>query len=490
MALVIGNAGYRYLGSLSNPTKDAADVATILAKSGFILVGGRALLDLPKAGMDKAVRDFGIAARDADVAPILYFGHGVQIAGTNYLVPTDSIAVTEADVGLQMLGMDLVMRQMEASRARLKVVILDACRNNPFVVQRSRTMERGLANMQAPEGTVIGFATQPGNVADDGEPGTNSPYTAALRENMVRPGLGLFELLNDVGLGVMRTTKGRQQPWMSASPIHGRFYFTPPAMVATPTPTPVAISQNPITAVLAPSSNISSGASLPLIQRAYKALDEKNYGLVERILADAIAIDPASALPHSYRGYTSYMQGNDQLQVAQRLANSHATTAAQELRAAVREALRFYGEAFKSFDRAILIDPQYAPVRRHRGNAIVAVFNARRLADMATVNDILDRAIADFRSSVELDPTSKTSANALGEALLLKNNSREAINWFSRAIEMDRTYAAPYSGRCTAYLQLGDHQAATRDARAAAARDGRLSSMPCLAVAHGAPRGR
>jgi uncharacterized caspase-like protein len=480
VALVIGNARYEHQGLLPNPMKDAADIAKALSRAGFVLVGGRAQVNLSRDAMNSAVYEFGTAARGADVAVLYYAGHGLQVDGANYLVPTDASAVTEADVRYQMTSMDEVMYQLEKSQARLKIIMLDACRNNPFLIQRSRAVTRGLAHMQAPAGTVISFATQPGSVARDGPMGANSPYTEALRQTIVQPGLGLFELFNDVGLAVMHATKDEQQPWIAASPIEGRFYFTPPTKVAAPSVTPPALSETSSPAPLSASSNnSSSGQSLPLIQQATKALDQRNYQLAKTILTTAIDADPGSALPLSFLGYTAYMEANDSLDSARRMRTQ------RDRRAAVDEALHFYAEAFRSFDRAIQIDPQYAPVRRHRGNAIVAVYHARHLAGLASPNDILDRAIADLQAAVDIDPTSKTSANSLGKALLLKSRSREAIHWFSRAISLDDTYAAPFAGLCTAYLQLGDHRSARKNAQAAAARDSDLAGMPCLAIARG-----
>src|ERR1700680_2903637 len=136
-----------------------------------------------------------------------------------------------------MLDTNLVMRQMEGAGTRLNIVILDACRNNPFggrglVVDRAREAENtrlratnaGLAQMQAPEGTLISFATQPGSVAQDGA-GGNSPYAKALALEMRRPGLDIFQTFNQVGLAVKRETGGSQLPWVSTSPIDGSFYF-------------------------------------------------------------------------------------------------------------------------------------------------------------------------------------------------------------------------------------------------------------------------
>jgi len=123
-----------------------------------------------------------------------------------------------------MLDVNLVMRQMESAGTKLNIVILDACRNNPFSGRGLRSATSGLAQMQAPEGSLISFATQPKSVAMDGVDG-NSPYAKALSETVSKPGLDLFRAFNEVGLVVSRETGGAQQPWLSSSPIKGDFYF-------------------------------------------------------------------------------------------------------------------------------------------------------------------------------------------------------------------------------------------------------------------------
>jgi hypothetical protein len=127
-----------------------------------------------------------------------------------------------------MVDVALVLHQMEGSGTRLNLVVLDACRNNPFGGRGLRASGGGLAQMNAPEGTLISYATQPGNVAQDG-PNDNSPYTKALAQTLRRPGLGIFDVFNEVGLAVKRSTGGSQQPWVSSSPIDGSFYFVPPS---------------------------------------------------------------------------------------------------------------------------------------------------------------------------------------------------------------------------------------------------------------------
>jgi Caspase domain/Sel1 repeat len=223
-ALVIGNSAYRSVSRLDNPANDARLMANTLRSLGFTLVGGGAQLDLSKAQFEGALQTFGNEAQGADVDLFYYAGHGVQVRGKNFLAPVEASLTKEADIFLQMVDAEAVLSQMEGSGAKLNLVILDACRNNPFGGSRLRTITGGLAQMQAPEGTLISYATQPGNVAQDGADG-DSPYTKALVATIARPGVGLFDVFNEVGLSVKRATGGVQQPWVSSSPIEGGFYF-------------------------------------------------------------------------------------------------------------------------------------------------------------------------------------------------------------------------------------------------------------------------
>jgi tetratricopeptide (TPR) repeat protein len=442
VALVVGNNRYA-VSPLANPGRDARTVAAALQRLGFTLVGGGPLLDLGKAGMDRAVEAFSESARNADIALFYFAGHGMQVDGINYLVPVDMGSVSPETVAFHTLNADAALRVMESSGARLKILLLDACRTDPFL--RARSQGGGLAQMQAPEGTVIGFATQPNAVVFDGPAGGNGPYARALETYLRVPGLDLFQLLNEVGLAVMNATNNDQRPWMQASPIWGKVYLNrPPIVGGTPAPAP---------------SVASTGASLDYIQQAYKELNDRDYTAARATLTRAIGEDPDSVLPYSYRGFVWYLEGN-------RRADPAASLAA-------------YREAFHDLDKAIELDPTYAPVRRHRGNTIVATYRARRLLNKP-VNDILDRAIDDLKAAVKLDPTSKINANALGEAYLLKGRYDLAIAAFGDAIARDSTYAAPYSGMCVAYRMLGRQVDARRYARSAAERDGDLRSMPCL----------
>jgi hypothetical protein len=221
-------------------------------------VGGGAQVELDKSSFDSAVQRFGSQLIGADVALFYYAGHGLQVRGTNYLVPVTANPTRETDVDFQMVDVSLVLRQMEGAGTKLNIVILDACRNNPFGGRGLRASDGGLAQIRAPEGTLLSYATQPGNVALDGDDG-HSPYTRALVETMQKPGLDVLQAFNQVGLLVKRATGSSQQPWVSTSPIDGSFYFsgTSAGQVAT---------AGPATSILPPAPSLVPTA--PITPRA------------------------------------------------------------------------------------------------------------------------------------------------------------------------------------------------------------------------------
>jgi hypothetical protein len=249
VALIIGNSLYHNLPRLDNPSNDAKLIAKTLTEVGFELVKGKALLDLDRMGLEEAVKAFShelhrgkaqIPAHTSTgslgtsihedhqgglVALFYYAGHGLQVRGENYLVPTDANPTRESDLDFQLMNVNVVLRQMEDATTSLNIVILDACRNNPMGGRGLRSGSNGLAEMQAPEGTLIAFATQSGNVALDGQPGGNSPFAQSLAWGIKQPGLDQFGAFNAVAVHVKKMTKGEQQPWMSNSPIEGQFFF-------------------------------------------------------------------------------------------------------------------------------------------------------------------------------------------------------------------------------------------------------------------------
>ncbi len=238
VALVIGNSGYRHVTPLDNPSHDAELIADTLRNTlGFELVGGKALLDLDKAGMDRAIQAFGNHLRPDTVALFYYSGHGVEMED-NYLIPIDANPNKTADFDFQALKAQTVLRQMQDAGTRLNIVILDACRNNPFKGRGLKAASAGLKSMEAPEGTLIAYAAEEGKTARDGPTGGNSPYASALDQAIKQRGLGLWDTFNTVALQVAEATGKAQVPWISNSPIKGQFYFLPPQETAAVSPDP------------------------------------------------------------------------------------------------------------------------------------------------------------------------------------------------------------------------------------------------------------
>ncbi|MDC7987198.1 caspase domain-containing protein, partial [Rhodoplanes sp. TEM] len=220
-ALVIGNGAYRHATPLPNPGNDARDVARSLRGLGFDVVEG---VDLDKYGMEGRIREFGKKLDRADLALFFYAGHGLQVADKNYLVPVDAKLERPGDLALDTITVDDVLAQMESDR-RVNLVFLDACRDNPLARSlaaslgtRSTAVGSGLAAIQSAVGTMIVYATQPKNVALDGE-GRNSPFTTALLKHIGTPGLEIGAVMKRVRADVWSATRQRQLPWDHSSLI-------------------------------------------------------------------------------------------------------------------------------------------------------------------------------------------------------------------------------------------------------------------------------
>jgi hypothetical protein len=223
-ALVIGNSNYKGASPLANPARDAAAISGLLKDAGFDVTSA---LDLDKTSMSRAIRFFttSISEKPANSVALIYFaGHGVQVDGENYLLPVDATIAREADVALEALRLGDLMSMLETVRSKTRIVILDACRDNPFG-DIAKTAPRGLALVNAPAGTLLAYSTSPGHTADDGS-GSNSPFAAALLKSARQPGLPIETALKNVRLAVHGTTGGRQTPW-EVSALTEPFAFFP-----------------------------------------------------------------------------------------------------------------------------------------------------------------------------------------------------------------------------------------------------------------------
>jgi uncharacterized caspase-like protein len=220
VALVIGNSAYRNAASLANPTHDAAAMADFFKSAHFDDV--RVRLDLGIVDLRRAISDFADIASDADVAVVYYAGHGLEIDGTNYLIPIDATLARDFDVDDEAVTLDRVLRAMEPAR-RLRLVILDACRDNPFAATMkrsvaSRSIGRGLARVEpAISDTLVAFSAKAGSTALDESGGRNSPFTAALLKHLTVPGLDIRLAFGRVRDEVLKSTGRRQEPFLYGS---------------------------------------------------------------------------------------------------------------------------------------------------------------------------------------------------------------------------------------------------------------------------------
>lgn len=249
-ALVIGNGAYRD-APLRNPVNDARDMAAKLRELGFQVIER---FDADRQTMRMALREFEQQlSQRRGVGLFYYAGHGVQLKGQNYLIPVGVDIHQEFEIPDEGMDADVVLRAMEAAGNGFNIVILDACRNNPFVRSFG---SRGLARMDGPVGTFIAYATGPGAVSQDGGTGRNSPYTRHLLAAIGTPGLSLEQVFKQVLIGVEQETGGTQIPWVASS-LRGDFYFQPAAAAAPPAS---ASPQTPPVAA-APPSEPRAGAT-------------------------------------------------------------------------------------------------------------------------------------------------------------------------------------------------------------------------------------
>jgi uncharacterized caspase-like protein len=283
VALVIGNAAYKHAPALANPRNDAEAMAAALKRLKFEVIAG---VDLDEAATRRLLREFAEKLDGfgkEDVAVLFYAGHGLQVNGRNYLVPVDARLERERDLDFQAVPFDFVQSLMEKT-LQTNIVILDSCRDNPLARTLARgmstrsTLGRGLAEMRGINDTLIVYATNPGNVALDGQ-GRHSPFTEALLKHVEQPGLEVRHMISQVRAAVITATKGQQVPWEAASLTRQVFFAAAAPAAAAPAPTPATPAAPTPAAPTAPQSPGADGEIVfwQSIQNSKNAADYKAY---------------------------------------------------------------------------------------------------------------------------------------------------------------------------------------------------------------------
>lgn len=292
VALVIGNSDYEYVGRLTNPENDAEDVAAALKRIGFAVTLG---IDLDYRQMRLAVRDFAQEARSADVVFVYYAGHGIEIDNTNFLIPVNAELKSDIDVRFEAIAFDDALDAISASKG-LKIFLVDACRNNPFIAEMTRTAStrsigRGLARVD-PTGVLVGYSARGGTLALDGD-GRNSPYAEALLSHIEQPGLELGKMFRKIRDAVYQATGGFQEPFVYGSLPGRNIYLVPAALQNTDDQTADATNAKERSAAADTllkeaigTENV--GAKLSLLSTLARLYPETGAGTTARFLAQTL----------------------------------------------------------------------------------------------------------------------------------------------------------------------------------------------------------
>jgi uncharacterized caspase-like protein len=316
VAFVVGNSNYQNVVALANPANDAGAITAMFKRAAFDVVESRR--DLKNAEMRRALRDFTEKARDADIAVIYYAGHGIEVDGTNYLVPVDAVLERDTDAYDEAISLDRILQAIEPAK-QLRLVILDACRDNPFAktmkrTVASRSLGRGLAGVEpARPNTLIAFAAKGGSTAADGD-AANSPFTAALLKYLTKPGLELGKAFRLVRDDVMNATGNRQEPFVYGS-----------------------LGGNDVALVPAPSAQPSAN---------FNADIRRDYELAERVGTEEAWASFLTAHPSGFYADLARAQRNKLVAEAERIA------ATEKARLATEEKARLAFEGAKIAEQA------------------------------------------------------------------------------------------------------------------------------------------
>ena len=336
LALVIGNGDYT-VGPLDNPTNDASLMASTLEATGFEVT---LLQDLGYRDLQRAVVRFGrdLAAAGEDTVGLVYYaGHAVQASGENYLIPTDADIQDELDLDIQSLQVSILMKSLERAGNRLNLVVLDACRNNPFKAM-SRSGTRGLAKVDAPKGTLLAYSTSPGAVATDGS-GRNSPYTKALARMIREPGVPVEQVFKKVRIAVMEATGNQQVPWESSS-LTGEFVFQDRApQPAAPAPAAAAPQADPRAAEIALWTSIATSEDPTLFESylaaypsgVFAALAQQRIASLQAARESSAAQAAADQRNSDARAFWETVKGSNDPSVLETLISRYPDTVYAEL---------------------------------------------------------------------------------------------------------------------------------------------------------------
>ncbi|MFP3043153.1 tetratricopeptide repeat protein [Treponema primitia] len=474
-ALVIGNGTYTTVGRLNNPVNDASDMKAALEGLGF-------QVDLVQNGSLKQMEDGvmrlsrRLSGSRGSYGFFFYAGHGVQSSGENYLIPVDADIQAETMLRTKALVVQWVLDEIQQAENALNVVVLDACRDNPFS-WRTRGGGRGLTVVGAqPAESIIVYATSAGSTASDGAGGRNGLFTTHLLNNLKTPGLEVKDLFNRVGRDVSQASNNAQRP-----AIYSQFFntaylgSTPSTPRPTPTPTPAP----------------ATGNAKASYDRGGDAYNRKEYDTAIREYTEAIKLNPNYMEAYNDRGMAYRAKGDNDRAIADytqaiRINPNYALVYVN--RGVAYENKRDYDRDIADQTEAIRINPNYALAYYDRGVAYGAKGdNDRAIADYTEAIRLNpnytsayynrgieygakgdnDRAIADYTEAIRLNPNYTSAYYNRGIEYGAKGDYDRAIADYTEAIRLNPNYANAYTNRGNAYKAKGDQTRADADYAAA-----------------------
>jgi tetratricopeptide (TPR) repeat protein len=454
VALVIGNSAYRYADELANPLNDAADLADYLKTIDFLVIEG---FELDKIGFDRKLQEFAAALHGAQTGVFFYAGHGLQVAGQNFLVPVDAKLSTEGALDFETVRLDLVQRTMQRE-AQTSILFLDACRNNPLQRNLVRAMGaryvqigRGFSPVQAGADTLINFSTEPGKVALDGR-GRNSPFTGALIKYLATSSYDLSSVLMQVRSDVMDETNGQQVPWEHSS-LRTKFYFNPALQNTAPVTPAIGVSELAVR---------SARRAVDIGDFSVHPGNDEELTLLKTLIEGAfVDLFVEKRVRTTHKSSAVGIRAMNGWQVAGDITRNSSMAAEISLRLTSPDGailastsaagkLAMLKESYKSIPEALMFLLGISPYtlekvetpRRPTSSfgAMVSYLDASRFAKLNELN----KALASLQEAVKDDPQFAMAYWAYGQVLRAMGSEREAQEWEMKASKTDPDHARSF----------------------------------------------
>jgi uncharacterized caspase-like protein len=473
LALVIGNSAYQHGGALKNPVNDARAMAKSLESLGFDVLKYE---NISQNEMKQAINTYGLKLKGYDIGLFYYAGHGIQHKNTNFMIPIEADLQAAEQIEFDCVAADRVLAFMESANTKMNIIIMDACRNNPFERSWNRSAQgNGLAMMNAPTGTLIAYATAPGKVASDGE-SSNGLYTSVLLKYMNQSGMNIEQVFKRVRTEVTEKSFGAQVPWETTSLTGGDFYFVnKPAPVTT---------------------NFTSGQTQTEDPEKYLTLgnekyDDNLYDEAINLYTKALEIDEMyykAILWRAHAKYASNKYTDAIIDYNKVVELSPGESQAYYYRALSKYNLNRRSDAIPDFSMAIRYDRNYTNAYYWRGycyyqteNYYAAIEDMNKTISLSPnyddgyyvrglayyANEEYDEAMADFTQTIELSSDYAQSYYMLANCYYSKGNYKDAVTQYTLAIQYNAEDKVAYYWRGRSYQNLNLKAEALRDAQAA-----------------------